>query len=207
MFFASGLTCVSCRMRGVHVDEYNIALQVYRKKGRAGRRGPDDLRVLLLPVSEHPRIAHLLHHFINDSFTLSKIMNKVKYCITWTKKSSKGWHVPVLACREMRLKVVKFITPAKTRFTSDKSDEEGDLELPPTTGRVLTAPERLVNHGTVERGAAYCLPCLAKAEAVNITDVDGGQPTGMFYRAPAAARALPPQGSQTVGSPGVPMGR
>eukprot|EP00873_Tetraselmis_striata_P009484 jgi/Tetstr1/429748/TSEL_001925.t1 len=133
----------------------------------------------------------------------------------------------------MRVKVVKFITPAKTRFTSDKSDEEGDLELPPTTGRVLTAPERLVNHGTVERGAAYWLPCLAKAEAVNITDIDGGQPTGMFYkwvpqracamavglgyrparsagrasRAPAAARALPPQGSQTVGSPGVPMGR
>eukprot|EP00873_Tetraselmis_striata_P002343 jgi/Tetstr1/422607/TSEL_013413.t1 len=37
---------------------------VNREKRRAGRRGPDDLRVLLLPVSEHPRIARLLHHFI-----------------------------------------------------------------------------------------------------------------------------------------------
>eukprot|EP00873_Tetraselmis_striata_P035115 jgi/Tetstr1/455379/TSEL_042211.t1 len=64
MFFASGLTGVSCRVWDVHVDDYNITLQVYREKGRAGRRGPDDLRVLLLPVSEHPRIARLLHHFI-----------------------------------------------------------------------------------------------------------------------------------------------
>eukprot|EP00873_Tetraselmis_striata_P033513 jgi/Tetstr1/453777/TSEL_040729.t1 len=58
------------------------------------------------------------------------------------------------------------------------SDEEDDLEMSPTPGRVLTPPERLVKHGTVERGAAYCLPCLAEAEAFNITDVDGGQPTG-----------------------------
>eukprot|EP00873_Tetraselmis_striata_P000258 jgi/Tetstr1/420522/TSEL_001066.t1 len=57
MFFARGLTGVSCRLRDVHVDDYNITLQVYREKGRAGRRGPDDLRVLLLPVSEHPRVA------------------------------------------------------------------------------------------------------------------------------------------------------
>eukprot|EP00873_Tetraselmis_striata_P036604 jgi/Tetstr1/456868/TSEL_043540.t1 len=61
------------------------------------------------------------------------------------------------------------------------SDEEDDLELSPSTGRVLTAPERLVKHGTVARGAASCLPCLAEAEAFNITDVDGGQPTGMLY--------------------------
>eukprot|EP00873_Tetraselmis_striata_P017527 jgi/Tetstr1/437791/TSEL_002832.t1 len=54
MLFARGLTGVSCRVRDVHVDTYNITLQVYREKGRAGRRGPDDLRVLLLPVSEHP---------------------------------------------------------------------------------------------------------------------------------------------------------
>eukprot|EP00873_Tetraselmis_striata_P022089 jgi/Tetstr1/442353/TSEL_003185.t1 len=52
------------------------------------------------------------------SFTLSKILNKLKSCITWTKKSSKSWHALVLACREMRVKAVKFITPVKTRFTS-----------------------------------------------------------------------------------------
>eukprot|EP00873_Tetraselmis_striata_P029174 jgi/Tetstr1/449438/TSEL_036533.t1 len=50
MFFARGLTGVSCRVRDVHVDTYNITLQVYREKGRASRRGPDDLRVLLLPI-------------------------------------------------------------------------------------------------------------------------------------------------------------
>eukprot|EP00873_Tetraselmis_striata_P009119 jgi/Tetstr1/429383/TSEL_019297.t1 len=66
MFFARGLIGVSCRVRDVHVDTYNITLQVYREKGRAGRRGPDDLRVLLLPVSEHPRVARLLHHFIDN---------------------------------------------------------------------------------------------------------------------------------------------
>eukprot|EP00873_Tetraselmis_striata_P028135 jgi/Tetstr1/448399/TSEL_003775.t1 len=66
MFFAIGLTGVSCRVQDVHVDDYNITLQVYREKGRAGRRGPDDLRVLLLPVSEHPRVARLLHHFIDN---------------------------------------------------------------------------------------------------------------------------------------------
>eukprot|EP00873_Tetraselmis_striata_P019007 jgi/Tetstr1/439271/TSEL_027713.t1 len=65
------------------------------------------------------------------------------------------------------------------------SDEEDDLELSPTTGRILTAPERLVKHGTVARGAAYCLPCLAEAEAFNITDVDGGQSTGLLYKIPA----------------------
>eukprot|EP00873_Tetraselmis_striata_P026428 jgi/Tetstr1/446692/TSEL_003631.t1 len=66
LFFARGLTGVSCRVQDVHVDTYNITLQIYREKGRAGRRGPDDLRVLLLPVSEHPRVARLLHHFIDN---------------------------------------------------------------------------------------------------------------------------------------------
>eukprot|EP00873_Tetraselmis_striata_P034176 jgi/Tetstr1/454440/TSEL_041340.t1 len=65
MFFARGLTGVSCRVRDVHVDAYNITLQVYREKGRAGRRGPDDLRVLLLSVAEYPRVARLLHHFLD----------------------------------------------------------------------------------------------------------------------------------------------
>eukprot|EP00873_Tetraselmis_striata_P040919 jgi/Tetstr1/461183/TSEL_006320.t1 len=66
LFFARGLTGVSCRVQDVHVDTYNITLQVYREKGRAGRRGPDDLRVLLLPVSEHPRVARLLRYFIDN---------------------------------------------------------------------------------------------------------------------------------------------
>eukprot|EP00873_Tetraselmis_striata_P028072 jgi/Tetstr1/448336/TSEL_035620.t1 len=64
---------------------------------------------------------HVEHYHKEDlrkSFTLSKILNKLKSCITWTKKSSKGWHTLVLACREMRVKAVKFITPVKTRFTS-----------------------------------------------------------------------------------------
>eukprot|EP00873_Tetraselmis_striata_P000358 jgi/Tetstr1/420622/TSEL_011710.t1 len=44
LFFARGLTGVSCRVQDVHVDTYNITLQIYREKGRAGRRGPGDLR-------------------------------------------------------------------------------------------------------------------------------------------------------------------
>eukprot|EP00873_Tetraselmis_striata_P021550 jgi/Tetstr1/441814/TSEL_030031.t1 len=67
LFFARGLIGVSCRVQDVHVDTYNITLQIYREKGRAGRRrGPGDLRVLLLPVSEHSRVARLLHHFIDN---------------------------------------------------------------------------------------------------------------------------------------------
>eukprot|EP00873_Tetraselmis_striata_P000857 jgi/Tetstr1/421121/TSEL_012164.t1 len=71
------------------------------------------------------------------------------------------------------------------------SDEDDDLELSPTTGRVLTSPERLIKHGTVERGAANCLPCLAEAEVFNITDVDGGQPTGLVYKIPAGTLCRP----------------
>eukprot|EP00873_Tetraselmis_striata_P011431 jgi/Tetstr1/431695/TSEL_021220.t1 len=59
MFFAKGLSGVSCRVRDVHVDDYNITLQVYREKGHAGRRGPDDLRVLLLRVSEHVALVEM----------------------------------------------------------------------------------------------------------------------------------------------------
>eukprot|EP00873_Tetraselmis_striata_P008991 jgi/Tetstr1/429255/TSEL_019174.t1 len=77
MFFAKERTGVSCRVRDLHVDAYNITLQVYREKGRAGRRGPDDrLRVLLLLVSEHPRIARLLHHFIDDNVQSSHSLRK-----------------------------------------------------------------------------------------------------------------------------------
>eukprot|EP00873_Tetraselmis_striata_P007435 jgi/Tetstr1/427699/TSEL_017824.t1 len=43
MFFAMGLTGVSCRVRYVHVNSYNITIHVYREKGRAGRHGPDNL--------------------------------------------------------------------------------------------------------------------------------------------------------------------
>eukprot|EP00873_Tetraselmis_striata_P020980 jgi/Tetstr1/441244/TSEL_029497.t1 len=49
MFFARGLTGVSCRVRDVHVDDYNITLQVYREKGRAGRRGRDYLTTVPPP--------------------------------------------------------------------------------------------------------------------------------------------------------------
>eukprot|EP00873_Tetraselmis_striata_P039303 jgi/Tetstr1/459567/TSEL_004932.t1 len=73
----------------------------------------------------------------------------------------------------------------------DGSDEGDDLELSPTTGRVLTATERLVKYGTGERGAACCLPCLAEAEAFNNTDVDAGQPTGMLYKIPAGTLCRP----------------
>eukprot|EP00873_Tetraselmis_striata_P038303 jgi/Tetstr1/458567/TSEL_044970.t1 len=41
-------------------------MHVYREKSRAGRRGPGDQRKLLLPVSEHPRNARLMHHFIDN---------------------------------------------------------------------------------------------------------------------------------------------
>eukprot|EP00873_Tetraselmis_striata_P006857 jgi/Tetstr1/427121/TSEL_017324.t1 len=38
---------------------------------------------------------------------------------------------------------------------------------------------------------AYCLPCLAEAEVFNITDVDGGQPTGLLYKIPAGTLCRP----------------
>eukprot|EP00873_Tetraselmis_striata_P020856 jgi/Tetstr1/441120/TSEL_003110.t1 len=66
MVFAMGLNVVSCRVRGMHVDAYNVNLHVCREKVRARRRGPNDLCVLLLPMTEHPRVAHLLHHFIDN---------------------------------------------------------------------------------------------------------------------------------------------
>eukprot|EP00873_Tetraselmis_striata_P007549 jgi/Tetstr1/427813/TSEL_001785.t1 len=72
VFVAGGLPGVSRRVRDMRADAYNITLQVCREKGRAGRRDPDDLCVPLLPVSEHPRIARLLHHFINNVKSASK---------------------------------------------------------------------------------------------------------------------------------------
>eukprot|EP00873_Tetraselmis_striata_P007843 jgi/Tetstr1/428107/TSEL_018162.t1 len=35
MFFARGLAGVSCRVRDVHVDDYNITMHMYREKGAA----------------------------------------------------------------------------------------------------------------------------------------------------------------------------
>eukprot|EP00873_Tetraselmis_striata_P001235 jgi/Tetstr1/421499/TSEL_012447.t1 len=94
MFFATGLTGVSCRVRDVHVDDYNITLQVYREKGRAGRRGPDDLRVLLLPVSEHPRVARLLHHFLDHVQSVPLVAVGLAMTNFWAVSSdeqSKPW--------------------------------------------------------------------------------------------------------------------
>eukprot|EP00873_Tetraselmis_striata_P012023 jgi/Tetstr1/432287/TSEL_021689.t1 len=85
--------------------------------------------------------------------------------------------------RDFRLHGAAFLASEAngSEWEYEGSDKEDDLELSPTTGRVLTPPERLIKHGTVERGTAYCLPRLAEAEAFNITDVDGGQLTGLLY--------------------------
>eukprot|EP00873_Tetraselmis_striata_P046675 jgi/Tetstr1/466939/TSEL_011393.t1 len=94
MYFAMGLTGVSCRMRDMHVDDYNITPQVYREKGLAGRRGPDDLRVLLLPVSEHPRIARLMHHFIDhvQSAPMSHVpLAETNFWAVTPSEQSKSW--------------------------------------------------------------------------------------------------------------------
>eukprot|EP00873_Tetraselmis_striata_P017141 jgi/Tetstr1/437405/TSEL_026087.t1 len=94
MFFARGLTGVSCRVRDVHVDDYNITLQVYREKGRAGRRGPDDLRVLLLLVSEHPRVACLLHYFLDHVQSVPLVTVGLAVSNFWAVSSdeqSKPW--------------------------------------------------------------------------------------------------------------------
>eukprot|EP00873_Tetraselmis_striata_P017363 jgi/Tetstr1/437627/TSEL_026294.t1 len=94
MFFAKGLTGVSCRVRGVHVDDYNITLEEYREKGRASRRGPDDLlRVLLLPVSEHPRVARLLHHFIDHVQSVPLVSGEL--LSRWL-----GWPAPLVTIAE-----------------------------------------------------------------------------------------------------------
>eukprot|EP00873_Tetraselmis_striata_P010220 jgi/Tetstr1/430484/TSEL_020292.t1 len=90
------------------------------------------------------------------------------------------------------LRLGKDVGVSGSEWEYEGSDEEEDLELSPTTGRVLTAaPERLVKHGTVECGAASCLPCLAEAEAFIITDVDGGQPTCLLYKIPAGMPCRP----------------
>eukprot|EP00873_Tetraselmis_striata_P024211 jgi/Tetstr1/444475/TSEL_032356.t1 len=122
MFFARGLTGVSCRVRDVHVDDYNITLQVYREKGRAGRRGPDDLRVLLLPVSEHPRFARLLHHFIDNVQSVPLVTVALAETNFWAvtpTEQSKPWTASTMSdWRSAAVRLVGAASPAGTSWTS-----------------------------------------------------------------------------------------
>eukprot|EP00873_Tetraselmis_striata_P043407 jgi/Tetstr1/463671/TSEL_008532.t1 len=122
MFFARGLTGVSCRVRDVHVDDYNITLQVYREKGRAGRRGPDDLRVLLLPVSEHPRVARLLHHFIDNvqSVPLTTVdLATTNFWAVTAAEQSKPWTAATMSdWLSAAISLVNAAPPAGTSWTS-----------------------------------------------------------------------------------------
>eukprot|EP00873_Tetraselmis_striata_P020350 jgi/Tetstr1/440614/TSEL_028924.t1 len=122
MFFARGLTGVSCRVRDVHVDTYNITLQVYREKGRAGRRGPDDLRVLLLPVSEHPRVARLLHHFIDNVQSVPLVTVGLATSNFWAvtaAEQSKPWTAATMSdWLSAAISLVNAAPPAGTSRTS-----------------------------------------------------------------------------------------
>eukprot|EP00873_Tetraselmis_striata_P027889 jgi/Tetstr1/448153/TSEL_035446.t1 len=122
LFFARGLTGVSCRVQDVHVDTYNITLQIYREKGRAGRRGPDDLRVLLLPVSEHPRVARLLRYFIDNVQSVPLVtvglatsnfwaVNVVEQSKPWTATTMSDW-------LSTAVNLVNAAPPAGTSWTS-----------------------------------------------------------------------------------------
>ena len=46
------------------------------------------------------------------------IQTKLQSCITWTKKSSRGWNTLKKAYAHFNLRASKFLTPVKTRFTS-----------------------------------------------------------------------------------------
>eukprot|EP00873_Tetraselmis_striata_P017669 jgi/Tetstr1/437933/TSEL_026563.t1 len=122
MFFARGLTGVSCRVRDVHVDDYNITLQVYREKGRAGRRGPDDLRVLLLPVSDHPRVARLLHHFIDNVQSVPLVTVALAETNFWAvtpSEQSKSWTAATMSdWLSTSVRLVGTAPPAGTSWTS-----------------------------------------------------------------------------------------
>eukprot|EP00873_Tetraselmis_striata_P026641 jgi/Tetstr1/446905/TSEL_034363.t1 len=122
MFFARGLTGVSCRVRDVHVDDYNITLQVYREKGRAGRRGPDDLRVLFLPVSEHPRVARLLHHFLDHVQSVSLVAVGLAMSNFWAVSSdeqSKPWTAATMSeWLSTAIRLVNAAPHAGTSWTS-----------------------------------------------------------------------------------------
>eukprot|EP00873_Tetraselmis_striata_P007970 jgi/Tetstr1/428234/TSEL_018274.t1 len=122
LFFARGLTGVSCRVQDVHVDTYNITLQIYREKGRAGRRGPGDLRVLLLPVSEHPRVARLLHHFIDNVQSVPLVTVGVAASNFWAvnvAEQSKPWTAATMSdWLSTAVNLVNAAPPAGTSWTS-----------------------------------------------------------------------------------------
>eukprot|EP00873_Tetraselmis_striata_P042624 jgi/Tetstr1/462888/TSEL_007837.t1 len=122
LFFARGLTGVSCRVQDVHVDTYNITLQIYREKGRAGRRGPDDLRVLLLPVSEHPRVARLLHHFIDNVQSVPLVTVGLAASNFWAvnvAEQSKPWTAATMSdWLSTAVNLVNAAPPAGTSWTS-----------------------------------------------------------------------------------------
>eukprot|EP00873_Tetraselmis_striata_P002551 jgi/Tetstr1/422815/TSEL_013606.t1 len=121
-FFARGLTGVSCRVQDVHVDTYNITLQIYREKGRAGRRGPDDLRVLLLPVSEHPRVARLLRYFIDNVQSVPLVTVGLAASNFWAvnvAEQSKPWTAATMSdWLSTAVNLVNAALPAGTSWTS-----------------------------------------------------------------------------------------
>eukprot|EP00873_Tetraselmis_striata_P009634 jgi/Tetstr1/429898/TSEL_019763.t1 len=121
-FFARGLTGVSCRVQDVHVDTYNITLQIYREKGRAGRRGPDDLRVLLLPVSEHPRVARLLRYFIDNIQSVPLVTVGLAASNFWAVNvagQSKPWTAATMSdWLSTAVNLVNAAPPAGTSWTS-----------------------------------------------------------------------------------------
>eukprot|EP00873_Tetraselmis_striata_P002203 jgi/Tetstr1/422467/TSEL_013305.t1 len=122
MFFARGLTGVSCRVRDVHVDDYNITMHVYREKGRAGRRGRDDLRVLLLPVAEHPRVARLMHHFIDTIQSVPLVTVALAETNFWAvtpSEQSKPWTAATMSdWLSISVRLVGVAPPAGTSWTS-----------------------------------------------------------------------------------------
>eukprot|EP00873_Tetraselmis_striata_P039470 jgi/Tetstr1/459734/TSEL_005087.t1 len=122
LFFARGLTGVSCRVQDVHVDTYNIPLQIYREKGRAGRRGPDDLRVLLLPVSEHPRMARLLRYFIDNVQSAPLVTVGLPTSNFWAvnvAEQSKPWTAATMSdWLSTAVNLVNAAPPAGTSWTS-----------------------------------------------------------------------------------------
>eukprot|EP00873_Tetraselmis_striata_P007112 jgi/Tetstr1/427376/TSEL_017540.t1 len=73
LFFARGLPGVFCRVQDVHVDTYNITLQIYREKGRAGRRGPGDLRSFADDCGAATAAAHVPRVFDEYCTELSKV--------------------------------------------------------------------------------------------------------------------------------------
>eukprot|EP00873_Tetraselmis_striata_P005812 jgi/Tetstr1/426076/TSEL_016407.t1 len=106
----------------VHVDTYNITLQIYREKGRAGRRGPDDLRVLLLPVSEHPRVARLLRYFIDNVQSVPLVTVGLAASNFWAvnvAEQSKPWTAATMSdWLSTAVNLVNAAPPAGTSWTS-----------------------------------------------------------------------------------------